>query len=241
MFDALGALTKGTDPERFPHSSDEENDGFGFGEAGSGALLMREDEARRRGLHIYAIVSGYKATSDGYHPSFPREDGRYQKMAMDGALARSGGLPHDGVMYIRQHATGTKPPGSVSADVIEARVTRAAIDDALSRSDDPRSYEDVVAGASSIKPLTGHLLGADALWGVMIGALVIEHNMMPGNHKTVRLLAEARRLNMVVNETRELRDGRRVRKVMVNSFGFGGKNTCIILEDPDLNPPPREF
>lgn len=241
LFDALGALTKGTDPSRFPHSSDEENDGFGFGEAGSGALLMREDEARRRGMHIYAVITGYAATSDGYHPSFPREDGKYQKMAMDQALARSGGLPHDGVMYIRQHATGTKPPGGQSADVIEARVTRAAIDDALLKSGDPRSYEEVVAGASSLKPLSGHLLGADALWGVIIGALVIENNIMPGNWKTRRLLAEAKRLNMIVNDTRELTDGRRVRKVMVNSFGFGGKNTSLIIEDPDVNPPSREF
>lgn len=242
LFDALGALTKGTDPERYPHSSDEENDGFGFAEGGAGVVLMREDEAKRRGLHIYAVISGYAATSDGYHPSFPREDGRYQKMAMDKALARSGGLPKVGVMYIRQHATGTKPPGGQSADAIEARVTRAAIDEALLKSDDKRSYEEVVAGASSIKPLSGHLLGADALWGVTIGALVIDNgDKMPGNWKTVRLLAEARRLNMIVNETRVLRDGRRVRKVMVNSFGFGGKNTSIVLEDPDLNPPMREF
>lgn len=235
-FDALGALTKGTDPERYPHSSDEANDGFGFAEGATTVVLMREDEAIRRGLHRYAVVVGYKATSDGSHPSFPRDDGKYQKKAIDGALAKAGGPPREGVMYIRQHATGTKPPEGVSADVIEARVTRASIDDWIANNNDPRAYEDVVGGASSLKPITGHLLGADALTGVMAGALAIEDDAMPGNWKTEQLLEEAQRLNMVVNTTRY---GRGVTMALINSFGFGGKNTALVIEDKDLNPPGR--
>lgn len=229
IFDALGANTKRTDPDRAPTSSDESNDGFAFGEDGTAIVVMREDEAKERGLHIYAIVAGYGSTSDGYHPSFPREDGIYQKRAMRKALQMAGGLPEKGVMFIRMHATGTKPPGGASADIIEARVTREAIDEELLRTNDPRSFEEVVGGASSHKPQTGHLLGGDGLAGVMFGTLAIQDGIMPGNWKTKQLLPEAERLNMIVNGSRR----GNVRMAMVNSFGFGGKNTSVILTDPN--------
>lgn len=233
LFDALGALTKGTDPDRFPHSSDVNNDGFGFGEGGTAMVLMREDIARLKGLPIYAIFSGYGATSDGFHLSFPREDGKYQKRAMEKALEQAGGPPKEGVMFISEHATGTKPPGSPSADAIEAMVTRQAIEESLQRHEDPRTFEEVIGGASSSKPLTGHLLGDSALTEAMFAALAIKHGKMPGNWKTEELLEEAKRLNMVVNTTRE----GEVTMAMNNAFGFGGKNATLVLEDPNLNSP----
>lgn len=230
LFDALGALTKGTDPERFPHAFDENNDGFAFGEAGTAVIIMDENLARLKGHRVYAYVSGYAATSDAYHPSFPREDGKYQKKAILRAIEKAGGLPKKGQIYIRGHATGTKPPGSPSADTIEARVIRESIDEILEKEDRNRCFEQVVAGVSSIKPLTGHLLGADGLTGVLYSALTIQDGIMPGNWKTEQLLPEAERIQVVVNDTKEAE----VTAAIINSFGFGGKNTCVVLEHPAL-------
>lgn len=228
LFDALGANTKRMDVKVAPTASDETNDGFAHSEDATTVVFMELEEAIRREKPIYAVVTGFGATSDAYHASFPREDGKYQKKAMMYAMGEAGGIPKGETGYIRMHATGTKPPGGESADAIEARVTLEAIETILKNDGSSRNYEDVIAGASSHKPQTGHLLGGDGLTGVMIGCLAMMHGEMPGNWKTQQLLPDSQRLNMIVNGTRRAKIG----WALINSFGFGGKNTSVFLRKP---------
>ena len=91
MFDAMGAMsTKYNDtPEKASRAFDSDRDGFVI--AGGGAVLVVEEleHAKARGAKIYAEITGYGATSDGYDMVAPSGEGgkRAMKMALSTANA----------------------------------------------------------------------------------------------------------------------------------------------------------
>ena len=102
QFDAMGALsTKYNDnPEKASRTYDADRDGFVIS-GGGGILVVEElEHALARGAHIYAEITGYGATSDGYDMVAPSGEGavRCMKMAMQGVGK---------VDYINTHGTST--------------------------------------------------------------------------------------------------------------------------------------
>ena len=108
LFDAMGAMSSkyNETPQTASRAFDATRDGFVIA-GGAGMLVLEEYEhAKKRGAKIYAEVTGYAATSDGYDMVAPSGEGAERAMRM--AMKEAG---HD-ISYINPHATAT-PVGDV--------------------------------------------------------------------------------------------------------------------------------
>jgi len=126
---------------------------------------------------------------------------------MAGALASAGITPRD-VDYINLHGTATR-----SNDTAEEKAVYE-----LFGADTP---------CSSTKGATGHLLGASGIVESLICALALREGFMPGSPNTLQLDPSMRVRYLL--ETRAAP----ARKVMSNSFGFGGSNCSLIFARAD--------
>ena len=146
---------------------------------------------------------GYGESSDAYHMSSPHPEGLGARLAMEKALSVAGLQPGD-IDYINLHGTAT-------------RVGDAAEDKAVSG-----LFGNTVP-CSSTKGFTGHTLGASGIVEAVISALALLHGHIPAS-PTTRAIDPGIRC-------RYLTDGaeRPLKRVMSNSFGFGGSNCSLIL------------
>lgn len=204
MFDAMGALsTKYNDtPEKASRPFDTQRDGFVI--AGGGAVLVIEslEHAQKRGAKIYAEVTGYGATSDGYDMVAPSGEGGARAMRMAMATATRE------IDYLNTHGTST-PTGDLSE--------LAAIKDV---------FRDKGPVLNSTKSLTGHSLGATGAQEAIYSLLMMENNFISASANIDELVPEAEGLRVAT----ERMDDVRLDAVMSNSFGFGGTNACLVFE-----------
>lgn len=204
MFDAMGALsTKYNDtPDKASRAFDADRDGFVI--AGGGGVLVIEalDHALARGAKIYAELTGYAATSDGYDMVAPSGEGGMRAMQM--ALSNLEGE----VDYINTHGTST-PAGDIS----ELRSIRNV-------------FPDKVPVINSTKSLTGHSLGAAGAQEAIYSLLMMEHNFIAASANIDTLDEAAVGLPIAL----ERQDDVDLRRVMSNSFGFGGTNACLVFD-----------
>jgi 3-oxoacyl-[acyl-carrier-protein] synthase I len=197
---------------------------YGFG---SLELLSREPcrpcDAARDGISIgeaagFALLEragerpgeiallGYGESSDGYHMSTPHPEGAGVHLAMTDALARAGVAAAE-VDYINMHGTGT-PANDRAEDVALHRIFGDSIP------------------CSSTKGWTGHTLGAAGITEAIISALCLEHSWVPGSLNTRTLDPSLKSRIVLHGEPRPLR------RVLSNSFGFGGNNCSLVLGTP---------
>ena len=179
---------------------DRARDGLSIGEAAAFALLERAPAT----LDPDAILLlGAGESSDAYHMSSPHPEGAGARSAMQRALADAG-LAAGDVDYINLHGTGTP-----SNDSAESRAVAA-----LFGSDTP---------CSSTKGATGHALGAAGALEAVICALALQAELIPGG-----LNLRERDPDLAVNY---LTGNQRaaLRRVLSNSFGFGGANCALLL------------
>ena len=146
---------------------------------------------------------GIGESSDAYHMSSPHPEGLGARLAMDKALASAGLAPGD-IDYINLHGTATQ-------------VGDAAEDQAIWGLFGDRT------ACNSTKGLTGHTLGAAGIVEAIIAALSLEHGFIPPSPTTETLDPTLRSRYLVRGEDRPLR------RIMSNSFGFGGSNCSLIL------------
>ena len=109
MFDAMTALSSkyNDTPEKASRPYDKDRDGFIIA-GGAGVLVLEEYEhAKARGAKIYAELTGYGATSDGFDMVAPSGEGAARCMNM--ALKTTKNKKVD---YINSHGTST-PVGDV--------------------------------------------------------------------------------------------------------------------------------
>ena len=204
MFDAMGALsTKYNDtPAQASRPFDVGRDGF-VAAGGGGMLVVEElEHALARGAKIYAELTGYGATSDGYDMVAPSGEGAERAMRM--ALGNLAG-PVD---YLNTHGTST-PVGDVS----ELNAIRAV-------------FPDQPPTINSTKSLTGHSLGAAGVQEAIYSLLMLEHNFIAASANITTLDEAAADLPIAL--TRQ--DNRQLNRVMSNSFGFGGTNACLVFD-----------
>jgi 3-oxoacyl-[acyl-carrier-protein] synthase II len=209
-FAAMFALSRRNDePERASRPWDRGRDGFVCAEGAATLLLESLDHARARGAKIYAEVTGYGASCDGYHITKPEPSGKGALDAMKMALKDARLAPAD-IDYINAHGTST-PVG----DVQEALAIQELFGDhALSKK----------LWVSSTKSAMGHLLGGAGAVEAALCALGIHHGRVPATLNLDDPEPDVQ-LDLVPHTTRE----RRLRHVMSNSFGFGGTNATLIL------------
>jgi len=211
-FNAMKALSTRNDaPEKASRPFDRDRDGFIVGE-GSGILILEAlENALERGAHIYAEITGFGMTGDGYHMTSPAPDGdgmiRCMKAAIDDAK-----IPYSEVDYINAHGTSTQ-----LNDLYETRAVKSVFKD--------KAYSIPI---SSTKSMTGHLLGGAGGIETVFTALTIHEGVIPPtiNHENP---AEECDLDYVPNVARK----KNVKIAMTNSFGFGGTNATLIIKAYD--------
>lgn len=198
------------DPEHASRPFDKERSGFVMGEGAGVVVLETLEHAKKRGAHIYAEVAGYGRNSDAYHVTSPAPHGVYQSKCMRLAIADAGLTPDD-IDYVNAHGTSThmNDLGETEAckEVFGARAKDVPI--------------------SSVKSMTGHMLGAAGGIECIATALSVENDMIPPtiNYETPDL-EEGLDLDYVPNKSRS----HTVRAAISNNFGFGGHNACLVLK-----------
>ena len=205
LFDAMGAMSSkyNDTPENASRAFDRDRDGFVI--AGGGGVVVVEElnHAIARGAKIYAEVTGYGATSDGYDMVAPSGEGAERSMRL--ALASLNGRK---VNYINAHGTST-PAG----DVTEIQAVRNVFSE---------EKQPLVA---STKSLTGHSLGAAGVQEAIYSLIMMENNFISASANVFNLDEEINSNEVATG----LVEGIELDTVLSNSFGFGGTNASIAL------------
>ncbi|WP_338665030.1 beta-ketoacyl-ACP synthase [Pararoseomonas sp. SCSIO 73927] len=147
------------------------------------------------------LLLGAGASADGHHMSSPHPEGLGAVAAMRAALEAAGGGPVD---YINLHGTGTR-----ANDAMEGVAVRTLFGNAVP--------------CSSTKGWTGHTLGASGALEAVIAAICVADGLVPGC-----LGVEAGDPAFGVDVATENRAAP-VRRVLSNSFGFGGSNCALVI------------
>jgi 3-oxoacyl-[acyl-carrier-protein] synthase II len=207
-FNAMKALsTRNDEPQKASRPFDLGRDGFVVGE-GSGILIIEAlEHALDRGAHIYAELTGYGMSGDGYHMTAPPPDGQGACQCMEAAL-KDAGLSCGQIDYINAHGTSTP-----LNDISETKAIKAVFED--------HAYNLAI---SSTKSMTGHLLGGAGGIETVFTALAIHDGSLPPTINQEQPDAECD-LDYVPNVMRKVQ----VEHAMTNSFGFGGTNASLIL------------
>ncbi|HEY2465808.1 MAG TPA: beta-ketoacyl-[acyl-carrier-protein] synthase family protein [Steroidobacteraceae bacterium] len=179
---------------------DVARDGISIGEAAAFALL---EPASKKVDGDSILLQGVGESSDAYHMSAPHPEGLGAKRAMQSALDAASLEPAD-IDYINLHGTGT-----LSNDRSESQAVT--------------SIFGPTTPCSSTKGATGHALGAAGALEAVISALAIRNGLMPGGIQTTRI--DPTLTAHYIKENRRAP----VRRVLSNSFGFGGTNCSLIF------------
>lgn len=208
----MGALsTRNEDPTGASRPFDLTRDGFVMGE-GAGVLVLESLEfALARGARILAEVNGYGLTNDAFHVSAPSENGDGAANCMKMALKKSG-LEIDDIDYINAHGTSTP-----LNDKNETMAIKTVFGE--------KAYRLPV---SSTKSMTGHLLGAAGAVEAVICVKILQYGILPATINYQYPDPECD-LDYVPNQARPMK----VRRIMSNSFGFGGHNAVLIFSQAE--------
>lgn len=187
---------------------DANRSGISIAEAAGFALLERQAPAasilRQPTMHLL----GFGESSDAHHMSSPQPEGLGAQEAMRRAL-REAGLTAADINYINLHGTAT--PSNDNAEdaavfaVFEGRVP-----------------------VSSTKGAHGHTLGAAGVLEAAVAIIALQDQLMPAGLNVNQLDSDLRSPYLTANRAAPLR------RVMSNSFGFGGANCALIFGAPGL-------
>ena len=208
-FNSMKALsTRNDEPQKASRPFDRDRDGFVVGEGGGILIIEALDHALARNAPIYAEISGYGMSGDGYHMTSPPPDGNGAVRCMAAAL-EDAKIDGDRIDYINAHGTSTP-----LNDLYETRAIKTVFKE--------HAYSLPV---SSTKSMTGHLLGGAGGIEMVFTALSIYEDMIPPtiNYENPD---EDCDLDYVPNTARS----KKVEYAMTNSFGFGGTNATLILK-----------
>ncbi len=184
---------------------DRSRNGLSLGDGGAMFVLEEREHARRRGARILAEVAGAFENADGFDMLKPSADGEI--LCMQGALDEAGVT-------------------AAEIDMIQAHGTATQLNDATEFS----ALQNVLGSraetvpVTAIKSMIGHTMGASGALAVAaaIGSLIKGYVYpVPG----FRTADDG--VNINISTTGRLANN--VRNILVNAFGFGGANACLIV------------
>ena len=187
-----------------PFASDRS--GFALGEGAAFLVLESADRARRRGVHLHALLSGWGQSCDATHLTKPDAPG--QSRALRQALRQAGLQPRD-IGYCNAHGTATR-----IGDVVERDALAQVWGDDLYR-----------LRVSSTKALHGHLLGAAGAIEAAITVMALQRRELPPNANCAEM-DPACSLNLVPQAGMA---APQLEAAISNSFAFGGTNSVLVF------------
>ena len=207
MFDAMPALSSkyNNTPQKASRPYDANRDGFVISGGGGAIVLEEYEHAKARGAKIYAELTGYGATSDGYDMVQPSGEGATRCMNM--ALKTTRNKPD----YINTHGTST-PVG----DIKELEAIK-------------ETFKENIPKISSTKSLTGHSLGAAGVQEAIYCLLMMENKFISVSANIENMDERAKNFPIITKAEKDIE----LKSVMSNSFGFGGTNATLVFEKLD--------
>jgi polyketide synthase PksN len=212
---------------------DDSADGYVRGEGAGLVLLKPLDRALADGDAIHGVIKGSAVNHCGetYTLTYPSAQAQADVIVAAHERAK---VPVTSIGYAEMHGTGT-PKG----DPIEFEGLQQAFRTLAQRQGLPLANG--YCGLGSAKANVGHLEAAAGIAGVIKVLLAFRHRTLPGLHGFSQL---NRRIEIadtpfhVVDRTREWRitEELQPRRACVSSFGFGGTNAHVVLEEAPLAP-----
>jgi 3-oxoacyl-[acyl-carrier-protein] synthase II len=203
--------TRNDDPATASRPFDAGRDGFVMGEGAAVLVLEEMERARARGARIYCELMGYGTSNDAHHMTAPRPDGAQAARAMRDALRTAGVRPEE-VDVVNAHGSSTP-----LNDSTESAIVRTVLGEHADR-----------VRVSGTKGYHAHCLGATGAIEAAISALSIQRGWVPPT-LNLETPGEGCDLDYVTGEGAEMP----VRRVISNSFGFGGINAALVLGSAD--------
>lgn len=185
-----------------------DRNGMVLGEGAAAFVLEERGRALARGVRAWAELIGYASNCDA--GNMIRPCGDRQAECLLGAIAESGieGPPS----YISAHATGT-----LDGDSEEARAIRRAFGDEADR-----------IPVSTIKPVTGHTLGASGALSLAATLLAMRHSTLPPTANLTHPDPECDLRHVAVRPMAASVDN-----ALVSTFAFGGANAVLAVARSD--------
>lgn len=188
---------------------DLHRDGFVAGEGAAAYILEDLDHALARGATIIAEVAGYASANDAHDMIALHESGRGLKRAMSRAIKVAEIDPSE-IDYINPHGSATP-----SNDIVETKVFKEIMGQAA-----------YAASISSVKPITGHCMGAAGTVESLACIMAIRDQRVP---PTINLTTPDPELDL--DYVPNVAKSRRVRVAASTSVGLGGHNSCVIFRE----------
>ncbi|KFY81215.1 hypothetical protein V499_00041 [Pseudogymnoascus sp. VKM F-103] len=208
-------------PDSTCYTFDERANGYARGEGMAALILKPLNDAIRDGDTIRAVIRGTAVNSDGKTPGITLPSKEAQISLIRSAYEQSGCDPTV-TGYFEAHGTGT-PAG----DPLEAGAVGAALGPYRSGGEEGKLY------VGSIKTNIGHLEGASGLAGLIKAVLSVEKGIIAPNlwfkNGNPAIDFDGWRIRVPTEPTPWPVSG--LRRASVNSFGYGGTNGHVIVDD----------
>jgi polyketide-type polyunsaturated fatty acid synthase PfaA len=200
----------------------DQSDGTMLGEGLAMLALKRLDDAERDGDRIYAVIRGLGTSSDGRAKSIYAPSPAGQAKALRRAYSAAGYGPET-VGLVEAHGTGTN-----AGDAAEFAGLREVFD-ASGRAD--RQW----CALGSVKSQVGHTKGAAGAAGLFKAVMALHHKTLPPTIKVDKpnpsLEIENSPFYLSTQTKPWVADKGVPRRASVSSFGFGGTNFHVAVEE----------
>ncbi|MBQ3625155.1 MAG: beta-ketoacyl-ACP synthase II [Synergistaceae bacterium] len=208
-FASMKALSTRMDsPETASRPFDKDRDGFVMGE-GAGVVILEElEHALKRGAHIYAEFTGYGTSCDAGHITAPDPEAKGAAYATRKAMKMSNWDIKD-VDYINAHGTSTGLNDKMESHMINEVFGEYAKNITV----------------TSTKSMIGHCLGAAGGLEVIASMQALEEGYI---HPTLNYTTPDPECDINIATGKGV--NREVKRLLVNSFGFGGHNGVLAFE-----------
>lgn len=216
-------------PDGYCKAFDADADGYVRSE-GAGMILIKSlSQALKDKDHVYAVIKGSAVNQDGNNSDgITMPNGASHEKVVKTALKNAQVAPAD-VQYVEAHGTGT-----AVGDPIEAR----ALGSVFSKG---RTQGNLKIG--SVKTNLGHAESAAGVAGIIKVALMLKNSQMPANlhfhHPNPGIAFSDLKLQVstTLSDWHPGDTGSRI--AGINSFGFGGTNAHLIVEEFPADDPAK--
>ena len=198
------------------HAFDSRADGFVRGEGAGVVVLKRLTDAVRDGDRVLGVVRGSAVNQDGRSNGLTAPNAPSQRDVITRAL-RSADVPAGSVHFVETHGTGTALGDPIEFDALAAVYGRGEVPCAL----------------GAVKTNMGHLEAAAGIAGFIKTVLTLQHAKIPPNlnfEKWNPTIDPSPTRLFVPTDAAQWPESEHPRRGAVSSFGMGGTNAHIVLE-----------
>ncbi len=210
-YEALKVLsTRNDSPQTASRPFDPNRDGFVLGEGAAILVIESLESALKRGVEILGEITNCRVSSDALHVTSPDMTGDSAAKLMKDTINESG-LPLEAIDYINAHGTSTGHNDIMEANAINKTFNQNGIN----------------IPVTALKSMVGHTLGASGALALVSSLISLKHHKIPPTINTTEVDETCQPLNVYHQNT--FFKQRTIHHILINAFGFGGVNACVLL------------